>query len=91
MLEIKVNRGNSELSMSGSLYEIEAELLVAINAVYSAVEESNKNAADLFKRSVCRIINDPNDTPFANRDDEADTTPPKKPFWRVGLYKRGKS
>lgn len=70
MLKIKVKHGSSKLSMRGSFEEITAELLVAINSVYRAVEEADKDKADVLKRFVCQVINDPNDTPFANQDDE---------------------
>ena len=72
MLKIKVKRGKCNISMRGDLAEIAAETLVVINNIYRGIEGSDVAAADVFKNSICKAINDPECTPFANRDDETE-------------------
>ena len=58
--------------MRGDLAEIAAETLVAINNIYRGIEGNDVAAADVFKKSILNAINDPERTPFANRDDETE-------------------
>lgn len=58
--------------MQGSLAEIVAETLVVINNIYRGIEQTDVEGANMFKNFMCNSINDPDATPFANRDDETE-------------------
>ena len=72
MLKIEVKRGKCNISMRGDFAEIVAETLVAINNIYRGIEENDVASAGVFKNLICNAINDPECTPFANRDDETE-------------------
>ena len=58
--------------MRGDLAEIVDETFAAINKIYRGIEGNDVVAADVFKNIICNAINDPEFTPFANRDDETE-------------------
>ena len=59
MLEIKIEENRQYVRCEGSSYDLLAELMISINAIYTQMHKANPMVALAFKRTLLSALADP--------------------------------
>ena len=58
MLECKIDRGHTELTVNGPLLAVMAESGMLLSAIYNSIKRTNDSAAAMYRRALRALMTD---------------------------------